>query len=244
MPILTKQKEHKMADDNSFDQLNGKAAGLNGTLAQTSVLVSGFDSELRRMRVSLAATGKDMATMERGLSRGLRKAFDGVVFDGMKLTDALRSVAQTMANTAYNAAVKPVTQHIGGLISQGVGALVQNVLPFEQGAPFSQGRVIPFARGGVVSAGRVQSGGGGIVAGPTHFPLRGSYGLMGEAGPEAIMPLARGADGKLGVRGGVGRGDVHVVMNITTPDVQGFQRSQSQIAAQMSRALSVGKRNR
>ncbi|MBM1556897.1 phage tail tape measure protein [Sulfitobacter mediterraneus] len=234
-----------MADDNNFDQLNGKAAGLNGTLAQTSVLVSGFDSELRRMRVSLAAAGKDMATMERGLSRGLRRAFDGVVLDGMKLTDALRSVAQTMAHTAYNAAIKPVTQHIGGLISQGVGTLVQNVLPFEQGAPFSQGRVIPFARGGVVSAGRVQSGGGsGIVAGPTHFPMRGSYGLMGEAGPEAIMPLARGADGKLGVRGGGGRGDVHVVMNITTPDVQGFQRSQSQIAAQLSRALNTGNRNR
>ena len=35
---------------------------------------------------------------------------------------------------------------------------------------------------------------------PTLFPMRGGAGLMGEAGPEAIMPLARGADGKLGVR--------------------------------------------
>jgi hypothetical protein len=34
------------------------------------------------------------------------------------------------------------------------------------------------------------------------------------------------------------------VMNITTPDVQGFQRSQSQVAAQVSRALSRGQRNR
>jgi hypothetical protein len=37
---------------------------------------------------------------------------------------------------------------------------------------------------------------------------------------------------------------VTVVMNITTPDVQGFQRSQSQIAAQASRALARGQRNR
>ena len=37
---------------------------------------------------------------------------------------------------------------------------------------------------------------------------------------------------------------VTVVMNITTPDVQGFQRSQSQIAAQAARALSRGQRNR
>jgi hypothetical protein len=37
---------------------------------------------------------------------------------------------------------------------------------------------------------------------------------------------------------------VNVVFNITTPDVAGFQRSQSQIAAQMSRALGRGDRNR
>ncbi|MEO9631310.1 MAG: phage tail tape measure protein, partial [Sulfitobacter sp.] len=39
-------------------------------------------------------------------------------------------------------------------------------------------------------------------------------------------------------------GATTIVMNITTPDVQGFQRSQSQIAAQLSRALSTGNRNR
>ena len=67
---------------------------------------------------------------------------------------------------------------------------------------------------------------------------------MGEAGPEAIMPLARGADGRLGVQAGGGGRSVTVVMNITTPDVQGFQRSQGQIAAQAQRALSRGQRNR
>lgn len=66
---------------------------------------------------------------------------------------------------------------------------------------------------------------------------------MGEVGPEAIMPLARGPDGRLGVQAGGGR-SVNVVMNISTPDVQGFQRSQSQIAAQVSRALARGQRNR
>ena len=68
-------------------------------------------------------------------------------------------------------------------------------------------------------------------------------GLMGEAGPEAIMPLARGPDGRLGVQSAGGRA-VNVVMNITTPDVQGFQRSQAQVAAQVSRALARGQRNR
>jgi phage-related minor tail protein len=84
---------------------------------------------------------------------------------------------------------------------------------------------------------------GGIISGPTRFAMRNGTGLMGEAGPEAIMPLARGADGKLGVRGG-GGSVTNVVVNIHTPDAQSFQRSQGQIAAQMSRALGRGNRNR
>jgi hypothetical protein len=42
---------------------------------------------------------------------------------------------------------------------------------------------------------------GGVVGGPTYFPMAGGKtGLMGEAGPEAIMPLKRGSNGKLGVQ--------------------------------------------
>ena len=67
---------------------------------------------------------------------------------------------------------------------------------------------------------------------------------MGEAGPEAIMPLTRGPDGRLGVQAQSGGRPVSIVMNISTPDVSGFQRSQSQIAAQMGRALARGDRNR
>jgi hypothetical protein len=219
-----------MAQDDTFDGLEDGAERLNDTLGATATLVAGFDTELRRMRSALAATCKDVATLEKGLSRGLRKAFDGVAFDGMKLSDALSTVARSMVNTTYNAAMKPVTDHVGGLISQGVGSLVQGILPFADGAPFSQGRVMPFAQGGIVST-------------ATGFGMRGGMGLMGEAGPEAIMPLARGPDGKLGVKGGAS-GGTSVVMNITTPDVQGFQRSQSQIAAQLSRALNAGNRNR
>ena len=66
---------------------------------------------------------------------------------------------------------------------------------------------------------------------------------MGEAGPEAIMPLARGADGKLGVRSGGGGSTVHVTMNVSTPDAESFRKSKTQIAAQLSRAMSRGNRN-
>ena len=134
-----------MTDDNNFDDLELQAGGLNQTLGQTTSLVAGFDGELRRMRTSLEATGKDVAVLDRGLSRGLRRAFDGIVFDGLKLSDALETVAQSMIKTTYNAALRPVTKHFGGLLAQGVGGLMQGILPFAQGAPFSQGRPLACA---------------------------------------------------------------------------------------------------
>lgn len=209
-----------------FDQLGDRAEALEDSLGAAAGMAAGFEAELRRIGGTLASTGQDVAMLERGLSKGLRRAFDGLAFDGLKLSDALEGIARSMIRSTYSAAVKPVTDHVGGLIARGLGGL----LPFADGAPFSQGRVMPFARGGGVS-------------GPVAFPMRGGTGLMGEAGPEAILPLARGPDGRLGVRGG-GGGAVNVVMNITTPDVQGFRRSQGQIAAQMGRALARGNRNR
>lgn len=218
-----------MAEIDALADFEAQVDALEVSLGQTASVAANFDTELRSMRQSLAATGQDVKTVERGLSRGLRRAFDGVVFDGMKLSDALENVARSMMNAAYNAALKPVTDGVGGAVANGIGTLIQGILPFADGAGFSQGRVMPFANGGVVS-------------GPTVFPMRGGTGLMGEAGPEAIMPLSRGADGKLGVRGG--GSSVNVVMNIQTPDAESFQRSQGQVAAQMSRALGRGQRNR
>jgi phage-related minor tail protein len=83
---------------------------------------------------------------------------------------------------------------------------------------------------------------GGVVNSPVLFPLRGGTGMMGEAGPEAIMPLSRGSDGKLGVRMG-GSGSASVTVNISTPDAQSFRQSQSQVAAMVARAVERGNRN-
>ena len=203
---------------------------LEAQLGSSVSMVAAFDGELSRMRETMVFTGREVNTLSSGISGGLRKAFDGLVFDGMKLNDALKSVANTIVDTVYSIAMKPVTGALGGLLAQGVAGVMGAGMPFANGGAFSQGRVMPFAKGGVVGA-------------PTAFPMRGGMGLMGEAGPEAIMPLARGPDGRLGVQAGGGRA-VNVVMHITTPDVQGFQRSQSQVAAQVSRALSRGQRNR
>jgi hypothetical protein len=77
----------------------------------------------------------------------------------------------------------------------------------------------PFADGGAFSGGsQIQAyADGGIVGSPTTFPMAGGKtGLMGEAGPEAIMPLKRGANGKLGVQMEGGGGDtINVVQNFS-----------------------------
>lgn len=213
-----------------LDALETEAKSLVTTLGSVTALTEAFESQLSRMKATLSDTTRDLGTLERGFSGGLRRAFDGLVFDGRSLSDALATVGDAMSRTVYNNAMKPVTDHFGGILAGGVNALVAGMMPFENGAAFSQGRVMPFAKGGVVT-------------GPTNFAMRGGTGLMGEAGPEAIMPLSRGTDGKLGVKA-QGGGSVNVIMNIATPDVAGFQRSQSQIAASMSRALGRGQRNR
>lgn len=219
-----------MADSETVAALDLQLEELEASAGGAHVVLRAFDAELKAMQATVVDTGRDVRVLSRGISRGLKSAFEGVVFDGQNLSQALKGLAQSMIDATYNATLKPVTNHFGGLIAQGIAGLIGGPAPFANGASFAQGRVVPFATGGVVS-------------GPTTFPMRGGTGLMGEAGPEAIMPLTRGADGRLGVRSEGGRGAT-VVMNITTPNVEGFRRSQTQIASQMSRALARGQRNR
>jgi len=149
-------------------------------------------------------------------------AFAGAIIHGRKLSDVLRSLALSLAQTALTAALRPLGTLLGGLLG--------SVFASARGNVFAGGRVTPFANGGIVNS-------------PTLFPLRGGTGLMGEAGPEAVIPLTRGRDGRLGVRMAGGGGGVNVTVNIATPDVQGFQQSQSQVAALMARAVARGQRN-
>ncbi|WP_333832030.1 phage tail tape measure protein [Rubrimonas sp.] len=187
---------------------------------------------LRAAAAELAGLDRAARELSQSVGTGLRGALEQAALGGRRFSDSLRAVASELARTALRGALTPVQNAVGagveGLMRQGAAALV-GAAGFRDGAAFSAGRVRAFAQGGVVQ-------------GPHVFAMPGGLGMMGEAGPEAILPLARGADGRLGVRGGGGGGSVQVTINIATPDVAGFERSRAQISASVARAVDAARR--
>lgn len=174
---------------------------------------------LSREADSLKSQMQDIDRLAESAGSRLVTAFASAAIQGRNLSDVMKGLALSLARMALSQALRPLGQMLGGLAG--------NLIPNAAGNVVAQGRIVPFADGGIVNS-------------PTLFPLQGGAGLMGEAGPEAIMPLARGADGKLGVRGG---GGVNVTVNIATQDEQSFTRAQSQVAALIARAVARGQRN-
>nr|BEK78378.1 phage tail tape measure protein [Enterobacter asburiae] len=76
------------------------------------------------------------------------------------------------------------------------------------------------AKGGAYASASLSDYSNSIVRSPTYFAFAKGAGLMGEAGPEAIMPLTRSADGSLGVRvtgaqtASGGGGEIHITQHI------------------------------
>ncbi len=211
-----------MTTSEDFRALSSAASDWRASSARTSAAVT---TDLRNVGAQLRAVSEESRQLSRSFSGDLGRAFDSMLFKGTKLSDALRGLALDVSRTALSAALKPVQSAFASILS--------NAIPgFAQGAAFEGGRIRAFASGGVVGS-------------PTLFPMRGGLGLMGEAGPEAIMPLQRGADGRLGVaaEGGGRSRSPNVTINVSTPDVEGFRRSETQIAAAMRRLAARGGRN-
>lgn len=171
-----------------------------------------FRDELDSVSAELGRIGDLADTVARSISAGFR----GALLEGKSLKSVLGDIARSFADIALKAAIKPLGDMVGGLI----GNLFAGTNP-------ALGNVTPFAKGGVIAT-------------PSYFPLAGGLGLAGEAGPEAVMPLARGPDGRLGVAGGGGA--VNVTFNVTASDARSFAASEAEISAMLLRAVKRGTR--
>jgi phage-related minor tail protein len=167
------------------------------------------------------------ASLGRQFSTALTGAFEGIAIKGRSVAEVLKGLALRLSDLVLKAAFRPLEQGFGnfasGLLSGGLG--------FATGGVFQGGMPVPFAKGGVIQS-------------PIAFPLgAGRMGIAGERGAEAIMPLSRGPDGRLGVAAPRGGGGMQITFNVATPDAESFRRSETQIAAMVARATALGQRN-
>lgn len=194
---------------------------LSDTVHETwTVVVDADTSPLARELQSANRYGRQFST-------AMVSAFDGLAFKGKSFSDVLGGLAQSLSRLALQAAFKPLEVGFGnlftGLLQGGGGSL------FSQSGAVAGGLPVPFASGGVISA-------------PVGFPLgNGRMGLAGERGAEAILPLSRGADGRLGIAA-AGGGGPSITVHIATPDADSFRRSEGQIASMIARAAALGQR--
>lgn len=153
------------------------------------------------------------------VGRTLTNAFRSAALEGKSLRNLLSDIGRSFADIALKAALKPV----GDLVSSLVQGMFSSTYPTSPSVP-------AFAKGGV-------------VASPTYFSMgSGQMGLAGEAGAEAILPLARGADGRLGVTS-KGGGATTINFNVTTKDAKSFVGAEAEISAMLLRAVKRGTRS-
>jgi phage-related minor tail protein len=179
---------------------------------------------------SLSLKTRELSTGANSFARAMTSAFATSVTGGKQFDDVLKSLALRLSDLSVRLAFKPLTSALSG----GIDSLLSGLTgiggtPSTASVAAASGAVKPFASGGVIGT-------------PTYLPLiGGGTGLAGEAGPEAIMPLRRGPDGKLGVSGNGGGNSITV--QIATPDVDSFRRSESYITGQIARAVARGQRS-
>jgi lambda family phage tail tape measure protein len=147
--------------------------------------------------------------------------FDAFTGKLKSLEDYATAIFQSIQRAAADIAGQMATQAIFGGKSVGGagggGGLLSGLLESVGGWFSASAHGNVFGPSGIQAFAR-----GGVVTRPTVFPFAGGWGLMGEAGWEGILPLARTSSGDLGVKadGGGGGGDVYHVYHITAMDSQ------------------------
>ncbi|MCU0842961.1 MAG: tape measure protein [Thiobacillaceae bacterium] len=168
--------------------------------------------------------------LNKELAMTFTSAFEDAVVGGEKFRDILDSIAQDITRIFIR---KTVTEPIGNAIA---GFFKD----------FNFGSL--FAKGGVPGGHGLHAYANQVVDRPTLFPFARGVGLMGEAGPEAILPLRRGPGGRLGVEASTSSAAgqdraVIIHMNVQATDAGSFRRSMGQIKADLAFAVGSAQRN-
>jgi lambda family phage tail tape measure protein len=169
----------------------------------------------KEFKKELTETEKLAEKIKDTFANQLTSAIEGLI-DGTKtLGESLSGVLKQMASMFLRAGIGNFAGADG---TGGTGLLGL----FADGCVMAKNKIVPFASGGVVNK-------------PTIFPMANGMGLMGEAGPEAIMPLRRGANGKLGVESSGGASNVVVNVDASGSSVEGNDDQ----AAQLGKAIGI-----
>ena len=124
------------------------------------------------------------------------------------------------------------------IINQMIRIMIQQAIM----KPFTGWLSSLFGDGGVVEGGESvkKYAYGGVVSRPTLFPMKNGMGLMGEAGAEAIMPLQRGRNGKLGVQAtGSGFGNIVVNVDASGTEVEGNENEGRELGKMIGVAVQT-----
>ena len=195
-----------------------KAMDLNTALGEAGVqAVSSFGDAF----ADFVATGKaSFADLTKSILQDLARIFArAAMFQALSLIPGVGNFLGLAKGGVTKGMTPPTT------IPGGVGAMAAN------GLAVARNGIVPYAKGGLVTK-------------PTLFQYRqggvGNYGLMGEAGTEAIMPLRRGANGKLGVEAS-GGGVSNVVVNVDASgsNVQGDQSNAKALGSAIGAAVQA-----
>ena len=160
---------------------NSLANGITGLIEGTTTAKEVFANFLKDVGQILIQEGAKMIATY--IAIGIAKIFAGLASGGGGGGGEVPGALGQATNTGLDTGAGNISDMLSGLAAKGAY--------FSGGqANFAQNSIKPFATGGIVTK-------------PTFFKYAdgGTFnnGVMGEAGPEAIMPLKRGADGKLGV---------------------------------------------
>jgi tape measure domain-containing protein len=159
----------------------------------------------------------------------LGDAFADFFVEGKRgFADLARSAIKELQRIIVKAAfMKFIANPILGFLNLNAkGNVIEGgeVVPSAMGNVFAKNKIVPYAMGGIVNK-------------PTLFPMANGMGLMGEAGPEAIMPLKRGANGKLGVQSSGGVGNIVVNVDASNSSVEGDSAQSEQFGRALAAAI-------